>query len=132
VSEELLAASATLSSDIMFSFNVTGDGTTQVTSTKNYFVANKSTGTPVAAVSFTDSSVAQMDVVTPLHSSYGTRKLATPSGVLNVLIVRVTISDKSPTDSLLQLRNKIFGTSGDTVNLKTQLMACSNNTVTFG
>jgi hypothetical protein len=40
--------------------------------------------------------------------------------------------DKSPADSLLQLQNKIFGTSGDTVNLKTQLMACSNNKVTFG
>jgi hypothetical protein len=132
VSEEVLAASATLSSDIMFSFNVTGDGTTQVTSTKDYYVANNSTGTPIAAGAFTDSSVAQTDVVTPSDSSYGTRKLATPSGVLNVLIVRVTMSDKSPTENLDQLRNKIYGTSGDTVNLKTQLMACSNNKVTFG
>ncbi len=49
----------------MFSFNVTGDGTTQVTSTKDYFVANNSTGTPIAAVSLNDSSVAQTDAVTP-------------------------------------------------------------------
>jgi hypothetical protein len=42
------------------------------------------------------------------------------------------MSDKSPTENLDQLRNKIYGTSGDTVNLKTQLMACSNNKVTFG
>ena len=121
VSEDLLAKSATLSSDVMFSFNVTGDGTT-VVSTKDYFVANDSTGASIATVTLTNSSVAEPDFVTPSDSSYGTRKLATPSGVLNVLIVRVTMSDKSPTDSLLQLQNKIFGTSSNTVNLKMQLM----------
>jgi len=80
VSAELLAKSATLSSDVMFSFNVTGDGTT-VVSTKDYFVANDSTGASIATVTLTNSSVAAPDFVTPSDSSFGTRKLATPSGI---------------------------------------------------
>ncbi len=131
VSEELLAKSATLSSDVMFSFNVTGDGTT-VVSTKDYFVANDSTGASIATVTLTNSSVAEPDFVTPSDSSFGTRKLATPTGILNVLVLRVSTTDKSPTVSLLNLRNKVFGTSGDLINLRTQLMACSNGKVTFG
>jgi hypothetical protein len=44
----------------------------------------------------------------------------------------VSLSNKSPSYSLGQLRDKFFGTFGDTVNLKTQLAACSRNKVTFG
>jgi hypothetical protein len=44
----------------------------------------------------------------------------------------VSLSNKSPSYSLGQLRDKFFGTFGDTVNLKTQLAACSRNKVTLG
>ena len=132
VSQELLAASATPYPDIMFSFNATGEGTTQVTSATDKFVANNSTGASIASATLTNSSLNQTDFVTPSELSFGMRKLTPTSGVLNAIVIRVSLSNKSPSYSLGQLRDKFFGTFGDTVNLKTQLAACSRNKVTFG
>ena len=55
------------------------------------------------------------------------RRLATVTGTSTFLAVRVVALDQQTTATESYVSDKIYGTSGDPVNLKTQLTACSNN-----
>lgn len=57
------------------------------------------------------------------------RKLATSDR--KVLVVHVTAQDSFPTVSASVLSDKVFGTDGDVVNLKSQFAACSYNKLNF-
>ena len=53
------------------------------------------------------------------------------TGSSSVLVLRVSASDSQVTSSLSSLSDKWFGTSGDSMNLKSQYTACSNNQLDF-
>ena len=55
------------------------------------------------------------------------RRLATKS----MLVLRVNAQDSSPTHTAAQLSDKVFGTDGDLVNLKSQYWACSDGQLDF-
>lgn len=57
------------------------------------------------------------------------RRLKT--GSYSVLALRVVAADASTTSSEDVIRNEIFGTDGDVVNLKSQYAACSYNQLNF-
>jgi len=61
----------------------------------------------------------------------GKRKLAVVTGDKSVLVVRVIGADVSTTSNMGNLTNYVFGTSGDTVNLKSQYAACSFQNLRF-
>ena len=48
-----------------------------------------------------------------------------------VLVIRANAPDSNTTRSVTQLRDDVFGSNGDTVNLKTQIEACSYNQITI-
>lgn len=56
------------------------------------------------------------------------RRLAV-SGARTFLAVRVVATDSSPTPTISQISDEWFGTYGDPVNFKSQIEACSYNTV---
>lgn len=66
-----------------------------------------------------------------IHTDGGRRRLARTSGDKSVLAVRVIASDSSTSGGTSTLRNKIFGTNGDSVNMVSQYRACSNNKLRF-
>ena len=51
----------------------------------------------------------------------------TRTGTRSVLVVLVYTADASPSRSEDQVRNDVFGTNFDAVNLNTQFMSCSHN-----
>lgn len=59
------------------------------------------------------------------------RKLATATVNKRVLVVRVIAPDSSTSSSTATISDSIFGTSGDTVNLKSQYEACSFGKLVF-
>lgn len=59
------------------------------------------------------------------------RKLAVTTGDRSVLVVRVVATDGATTSNEATLSNKVFGTSGDPVNLKSQTLACSKDKLNF-
>jgi hypothetical protein len=61
--------------------------------------------------------------------SFGNRKLA--SVVKKVLVLRIVASDIETNATEAELSNKIFGTSGDVLNLKSQYNRCSNGQIQF-
>ena len=58
------------------------------------------------------------------------RKLAVTTGARTVLAVRVIAADAATTSSTAFISDKVFGTSGDQVNLKSQYEACSRGKIT--
>ena len=52
-------------------------------------------------------------------------------GDKSVLVVRVVLADGAPTSSVAQLSDSVFGTDGDTINLKSQYAACSQDQLNF-
>ncbi|GFH59674.1 hypothetical protein CTEN210_16150 [Chaetoceros tenuissimus] len=62
-------------------------------------------------------------------NSRSRRRLAI-SGTRTYLAVRVIATDSSPTPTTSQISDEWFGTSGDPVNYKSQIEACSYNAVT--
>lgn len=59
------------------------------------------------------------------------RRLAVTTGKKTVLVVRVIANDVSTTADRTQLADDIFGTFGDSVNLRSQYLQCSNNQLSF-
>ena len=55
------------------------------------------------------------------------RRLAVTLGRKEILVIRVQAPDSEPTATEAYVSDKVFGTSGDKVNLKTQYAACSMN-----
>jgi hypothetical protein len=61
----------------------------------------------------------------------GRRRLASNTGTKKVLVVRATASDVSTTASKARIADDVFGVSGDSNNLKSQYLQCSNNKLRF-
>jgi hypothetical protein len=59
------------------------------------------------------------------------RRLAVTTGTKTILVVRVEATDRSTTATRAELANDIFGIGGDSVNLRSQYLACSNNQLLF-
>ena len=59
--------------------------------------------------------------------SPGGRRLAVVTGTKTVLAIRVVAIDSQTTQSESYVSDKVFGTSGDPANLKSQYAACSKN-----
>ena len=59
------------------------------------------------------------------------RRLAVSMGTKTVLAIRVIASDKSTSSTENTISDKIFGTSGDSMNMKSQYAACSYNQLIF-
>ena len=59
------------------------------------------------------------------------RNLAVVTGDKTVLVVRVIATDDSTTANMAQLSDSVFGTDGDTVNLKSQYSDCSREQLNF-
>ena len=53
------------------------------------------------------------------------RELAAPSGIRRVLAIRVEALDSNTTSSEVEISNKVFGTSGDKINLSERFNSCS-------
>ena len=64
------------------------------------------------------------------HAHSRRRRRLAISGSRTYLAVRVVATDSSPTPSISQISDEWFGTSGDPVNYKSQIEACSYNAVT--
>ncbi len=58
-------------------------------------------------------------------------KTKATTGTKSILVVRVIASDDTTTPSVNALSDSVFGTSGDSVNLKSQFSACSHNKLNF-
>jgi hypothetical protein len=59
------------------------------------------------------------------------RKLATTTGTKSVLVVRVEAPDSPASITAAAFSDSIFGTTGDPVNLKSQMKACSYDALTM-
>ncbi len=66
-----------------------------------------------------------------LKSKQDKSKTASTTGTKTVLVVRVTASDASTSASKSLLSNRIFGTTGDSVNMASQFSACSHDKLNF-
>lgn len=60
------------------------------------------------------------------------RRLSAATGSIDLLVVRVSATDKSMTKSAAELSGDVFGTAGsnDVYNFKSQVEECSNNALT--
>jgi hypothetical protein len=66
-----------------------------------------------------------------IHRGSRLRRLAGVTGVKTVLVARIVAPDRSTTSSEAVISNKVFGTSGDEVNLRSQYWACSHGQLEF-
>lgn len=76
-------------------------------------------------------TVTKDSIVTVKQSAVQTRKRRTVSGSRDVIVVRVVAADASTTASEAVLSDKVFGTAGDVVNLRSQYLACSDGQASF-
>ena len=49
----------------------------------------------------------------------------------DILVVRVVAADAAPSQSTAQISDSVFGTNGDSVNLRSQYSACSQGQLTM-
>jgi len=67
----------------------------------------------------------------PVRAASGKGRKLSVTGIRSVFAVRIILSDGQTSASEGDIRDGIFGTNGDAVNLKTQFSRCSHNQLNF-